>query len=335
MEIFGLDTDVDLIVIGEIGLNHEGSFEVARNLIKQASECGVNAVKLQSFTPEKYASSSNPERLKRVTDFSLSRRETEDLATFASELGVGFCSTPLSEDWVELLANIGGAIKIASGDIDFEPVIVKAATTNLPIILSTGCSECSEVDGAVAIISDIRGVEATAKSLALMHCVSQYPAKIEDCNLKSIEFMAQRYGLPIGWSNHVDGPLACYGAVSMGAKIIEVHITDKREGRNFRDHEMSFDFSSLSTLIQDLQKLKTAEGILDKQPTASELLIKKDIRKGLVAAHDLMTGKELKDSDIAFARPAHGYRASEKQQIIGKKLLKMVKKGEILLPEYF
>lgn len=335
MKLFSSDADSDLIVIAEIGLNHEGSLKTALSMIKQASACGVHAVKFQSFTPEKYASSSNIERLERVRKFSLSKDDHEVLANFAHELGVGFFSTPLSEDWVETLATLGGAIKIASGDIDFEPVIVSAANTNLPIILSTGCSDASEVDKAVQLISGIRGTEETAKSLALMHCVSQYPANLEDCNLNSIKFMADRYGLAVGWSNHVVGPMACYAAVGVGAKIIEVHVTDKKEGREFRDHEMSFDFDELRILTKNLHGLQSALGTVSKQPTRSELPIKKEIRKGLVAARDLKRDTRLNSSDVSYARPAHGFKASEKNLIIGKKLLHDIKRGEIFSPDMF
>ena len=229
MKVFGLDTTSDLIIVAEIGVNHEGSIKVIWNMIKQASDCGVHAVKLQSYTPEKFMSSSNADRLRRVKRFSLSKSEHIELASFANDLGVGFFSTPVSEDWVETIASIGGAIKIASGDIDFEPVLMSAAKTDLPIILSTGCSECSEVDSAVQLISSIRGKDGIAESLALMHCVSQYPAKLVDCNLASIDFMAKRYGLAVGWSNHVVGPLACYAATAMGASIIEVHVADQKK----------------------------------------------------------------------------------------------------------
>jgi N,N'-diacetyllegionaminate synthase len=335
MKLFSSDTESDLIVIAEIGLNHEGSLKAALNMLEQVAACGAHAVKLQSFTPEKYASSSNIERLERVRKFSLSENDHKELAGFAHKLGIGFCSTPLSEDWVETLASLSGAIKIASGDIDFQPVIASAARTNLPIILSTGCSDALEVDAAVKLISDIRGSEETAKSLALMHCVSQYPANLEDCNLTSIKFMAERYGLVVGWSNHVVGPLACYAAVGMGAKVIEVHVTDKKEGRAFRDHEMSFDFDELRALTRNLGDLRSAMGIVGKRPTKSELLIKEEIRKGLVAARDLKRHTLLVDSDISYARPAHGFKSSEKNLIVGKKLLNDIKSGEIFSPDMF
>ena len=335
MKVFGLDTESDLIIVAEIGVNHEGSVKAARNMIKQASDCGVHAVKLQSYTPEKFTSSSNAERLKRVKRFSLSKSEHIELASFANDLGVGFFSTPVSEDWVETLASIGGAIKIASGDIDFAPVLMSAAKTDLPIILSTGCSECREVDLAVQLISNVRGKDCMAESLALMHCVSQYPAKLGDCNLASIDFMAKRYGLAVGWSNHVVGPLACYAATAMGASIIEVHITDQKEGRDFRDHSISFDFSELSELVNNLLDIRRSAGVIGKRPTEGELLIKGDIRKGLVASQDLKRDTILADDDISYARPAHGYKASERRKIIGKKLLTAVKKGEIFYPDLF
>ncbi|MBM3521124.1 MAG: hypothetical protein FJX63_10250, partial [Alphaproteobacteria bacterium] len=145
MKLFGRDLDTDIAVIAEVGVNHEGNVDVASSLLRAAAEAGADAVKFQSYTPERFISPSDAERFARVTRFGLDEHAHRHLAAEAAELGIAFLSAAISEDWVPLLAELSPAIKIASGDLTFEPVFRAAARTGKPVIISTGCGSAEEV----------------------------------------------------------------------------------------------------------------------------------------------------------------------------------------------
>ena len=146
MKLFGRDLDRSVLIVAEIGVNHEGNPDVAARLIDLVADSGVDAVKLQTYTPERYASASDPERLKRVSRFSLDQTALRRLVAHADRLGLPLFSTALTEDVVPLLAELCPAIKIASGDLTFEPVIRAATATKKPVIISTGNATVEEID---------------------------------------------------------------------------------------------------------------------------------------------------------------------------------------------
>ena len=322
----------ELTIIAEIGINHEGDADVAKSIIIQLEGSGVAAVKLQSFTPERYASASDPERLQRLRSFHLSLEEHHELQKEAHRVGLAFISTPASEDWVQPLSTICDAIKIASGDIDFAPTITAAAESGLPVIMSTGTATIEEVDFAVNLFKTHNKAIDIKDHLFLMHCVSEYPATIEECNIRSITYMRERYGLHVGWSNHVIGRLACYSAVATGANLIEIHVTDKREGRQFRDHALSFEAAELKDLFIELKQIKNCLGKNSKKPTNSEIKNRNTFRKGLIYARSLKAGSVIAEQDINFARPAIHFRSFDKHRVVGKRLAKDVEVGHLITP---
>ena len=172
-------SDGNIYLIAELGINHEGDIKVAETIIEQLGESGASAIKLQSFTPERYVSASDPVRLQRLKDFSLDLDAHKHLKAKAQQSGLDFISTPASEDWVVPLSELCDALKIASGDIDIAPTIKAAADSALPVIMSTGTAETEEVDSAVALFKSVRKAEVLEDHLYLMHCVSEYPANIE------------------------------------------------------------------------------------------------------------------------------------------------------------
>jgi len=322
----------EIFLIAELGINHEGDIDVAERVIKGLKNSGASAIKLQSFTPERYVSASDAERLAKLKKWSLNYEAHKYIKKKADKAGLAFISTPLSEDWVEPLASICDALKIASGDIDFLPTITAAAKTNLPVIMSTGTANIKEVDAAVALFKSAQQIENKGQ-LQLMHCVSEYPAKIEDCNLNSIPFMNKRYGINVGWSNHVVGPLACYTAVSLGANIIEVHVTDRREGRELRDHALSFEPQEICGLVSELNSIKSGLGLLTKCPTLAEQENTLAFRKGLIFSRDLKSGSIIEEKDIMFARPATFFSSNKIDDVVGRTLCQDVKSGYLISEE--
>ncbi len=330
MKLFGKDLPREVAIVAEIGVNHEGDPEAALRLIRLAAEAGADAVKFQSYTPARYAASNDAERLARVGRFALDETTHERLAAEAKARGIHFFSTPLSEDWVPVIARLGAAIKIASGDLTFEPVIRAAARTGKPVIVSTGLGTDEEIDRAVGWLTEEIGAGQLGERVVLLHCVVAYPTPIEEANLLAIPFLAERYRVPIGYSNHVMGLDACFGAVALGACVLEVHVTDRREGRTFRDHQLSLLPDELAELVRRTPGFRAARGGFGKPRQPSELAALQAVRKGVVAARDLAAGTVLARDDLMYARPATEFAASELGTLIGRRLKADLKSGMLV-----
>jgi N-acetylneuraminate synthase/N,N'-diacetyllegionaminate synthase len=326
MNLFGKDLSREVALVAEIGVNHEGDVDVAMSLLRAAAQGGADAVKFQSYTPERFIDQTNAERFARVSRFALDETAHRRLAAEATALGVAFFSAAITEDWVPLIAELCPAIKIASGDLTFEPVIRTAARTGKPVIVSTGCGSADEVDRAVGWVHDEVG-DALPERLVLMHCISAYPTPIEDANLLSIPYLAQRHGVSVGWSNHVLGAEACLAAVALGASVIEVHVTDRKTGRDFRDHELSFEPDELADLAGAIARVRASLGTPGKRAMPSEQPVREVIRKGLVAARDLSAGTVLEPGDLIFARPATEFASGEIDRVLGRTLQSPVALG--------
>jgi len=330
MKLFGRNLATEVAVIAEIGVNHEGDPDAALELLRLAAKAGADAVKFQSYTAERFASASDPARLQRVRRFALNVDSHRRLAREAENLGVAFFSTAVSEDWIGLLAELGEAVKIASGDLDFEPVLRAAMGTGRKVILSTGAGTVEDIDRAVGWCRDEVGAALLPERLALLHCVSAYPAPIEQSNLLSIPFLRDRYGLPTGWSNHVLGPDAVIASVALGAKIVEMHFTDRRKGREFRDHALSFLPDEFAAAVASVRGVCAGLGQPGKWLQQCEADLQKIIRKGVVAASDLPAGTRLEEKHLMYARPATEFASAELPALVGRVLLQDVASGELI-----
>lgn len=330
MKLFGRDLDSDVAIIAEVGVNHEGDVEAASKLVRLAAEAGADAVKFQSYTPDRFISRADAERFARVGRFALDENSHRRLAAEAAKAGIRFFSTAVTEDWVPLLAELGEAVKIASGDLTFEPVIRAAARSGRPVILSVGLGTVNEIDRAVDWFASEIGAAAIADRLVLMHCVVAYPTPVEEANVMSVPFLRERYRLRVGYSNHVAGAEACYAAVALGAPVIEAHFTDRREGRTFRDHALSFEPAELSDLVQKLRRIRASLGQFGKQRHPSEIGNISAARKGVVAARDLAAGDVIKAGDVIFARPGSEFTSLEIGAVVGARLSQAVARGMLI-----
>lgn len=322
--------DSSFKVVAEIGCNHEGSLEKAMALTHLAADAGADIVKYQSYTPERYTSADNVERLKRVTQFALTEESYLALYKVAEQRGVLFMSTPLTEDWVEFLSPLCCAFKIASGDITFNPVIKAVAKTGKHIILSTGAATLDEIDQAVGWVQKEIGSERLRDRLTLMHCVSAYPTPTEEANILSIPFLRECYGINIGYSNHVIGMSACLSAVALGASIVEIHFTDQKEGRTFRDHSLSFNMDDLKNFIRLAKEIRLSLGKHEKciQPCEGENIPL--IRKGVIAAKDIKAGEILTEEKLMYSRPATQFSAEEIVNLLGKQVDRDIQRGYLI-----
>lgn len=333
MKLFGKDLSKDLVVVAEAGVNHEGSADAAVRLVALAAEAGADAIKFQTYTPARFISTSRAEGLARVSKFRLDEQGHARVIAEGQRVGIPVFSSAITDDVVPFLGERFPAIKIASGDVDFEPVIRAAARQQKPVLISTGNATLEEVDRAVGWVREEIGGAPLEERLVLLQCTSAYPAPIEESNIAVIPMLRERYRVPVGFSNHVMGPEACLAAVALGACLLEVHFTDQKEGRTFRDHQLSMMKDELRALIATAGRIRAALGSAEKSIQPSERGHSLDIRKGVVVARDLPGGAVLAAGDLSYARPAIHFRAGQVNQLIGRRLKHGLASGAVVTPD--
>tara|TARA_B100001173_G_scaffold300351_1_gene299800 strand:+ start:393 stop:1367 length:975 start_codon:yes stop_codon:yes gene_type:complete len=303
--------------VGEIGINHDGSIKKIKNYIDIASKYGIDAIKLQLGTPFRFTTIENKKRFDLRTKTMIQNSDLDKLAMYAKKKNVLLFASPLSEDYVKLVADKFGVIKIASGDINFLPILKEAYKSKKLTIISTGASTIKE-------ILDIFKIFKNKKKVILMHCISNYPTEIENSNLINVKYLRKKFGVHVGYSNHVLGTTACEVAIIMGARIVEFHLTDNKH-RKFIDHKISLEPKDFVKLKIKANEIIKSIGKKRKRQFFSEKSYK-ELRKGLIYSTDLKKGTILKKSHLSYARPAKYLSYNSSKLVIGKKLKKDVRK---------
>jgi sialic acid synthase SpsE len=331
MRIGSFDTAERVLVVAEIGNNHEGSLERARSLVEEAADAGADAVKFQTFRTEHFVHSSDRERYERLERFRLPYDAFAELAELAHSRGLLFVSTALDLESARFLAQTADAIKIASGDNDFFPLLEVAARGVTPLVVSTGLAELDQLDRTVAFAEDARGSRG---GLALLHCVSGYPTPDEDVNLLAIGLLAERYPTwTIGFSDHTVGLEAAPLAVAAGARIVEKHFTLDKNLSDFRDHQLSADPTELRAVVTSVRAAERFAGRREKLLQGSERTLTTAARRSIAAAGDFAAGHRLQDGDLTWLRPGDGLRPGEEPALLGRSLRHAVAFGDRLGPE--
>lgn len=330
-------------VIAEAGVNHNGSCEMAHALVDVAAEAGADAVKFQTFKAERIVTPDAPkadyqlqttgvsesqyEMLRRL---ELSRELHQELMAYCQKKGILFMSTPFDDESADFLAELGIPVfKIASGEITNLPFLDHVARKRKPMIVSTGMAGLGEVETAVNTIE-----KAGNRSLALLHCVSNYPTDPADANLRAMHTMATAFGVPVGYSDHTLGIEVAIAAVALGACVIEKHITLDRNLPG-PDHRVSVEPDELVSLVRAVRVVEAALGHGRKEPAASETKTAAVARKSLVAARDLPAGTRLTKELVSIKRPGTGQPPSMLPHLIGRVLRVDVQAGTILRDEMF
>ena len=325
-------------IIAEAGVNHNGSIEIAKRLIDAAATAGADAVKFQTFIAEDLVSPDAPkaEYQKQTTDVSesqfemikkleLSRENHQDLIAYAKQKNIMFLSTPFDEGSVDLLVELDiPLLKISSGEVINHPFLKYVAKKGLPIILSTGMSTLEEVAEAVSVLK-----EAGCKDLTLLHCTSNYPARIEDCNLRAMRTMADKFDLPVGYSDHTQGIYVPLAAAALGVCVIEKHFTlDKNYSGP--DHRASLEPDELEEMVKGIRVVENALGSPVKAPVESELEVRDVARKSIVAKVDIPEGSVITEDMLVFKRPGTGIYPKHYMSVIGCTALIDIKKDQII-----
>ena len=328
MKIGNADTEKEVVIVAEIGNNHEGSYTLAEELIAAAAEAGAHAVKFQTFRTENYITHLQIERFERLKRFELSFEEFELLAACAKSAGLAFLSTPLDLESARFLEGIVDAYKIASGDINFKPLIEAVAKTGKPIILSTGACTMDLVQDAYDLVCQTWHEAGVDQKMALLHCVSAYPVPPDQANLSVISALARTFDCQVGYSDHTQGIDAPVLAVALGARIIEKHFTIDRNYSDFRDHQLSADPSMLKEIVERIIEAQGMIGDGVKRLLPCEEPGVMAIHRSVAAKKDLPKGHVLEAADITWIRPGGGLRPGEETLILGRRLSQQLKKGE-------
>jgi N-acetylneuraminate synthase/N,N'-diacetyllegionaminate synthase len=301
----------EVYVIAEAGVNHDGDVDLAHRLVDVAAAAGADAVKFQTFDPAKLVSGTAastpyqqrsggaPDQRSLLEALTLPRSAWAELRDHATQAGTTFLSTPFDLDSAELLVGLGlPALKVSSGELTNLPYLRAVADLGVTVLVSTGMGDADEVAAAVEAC-------AAAPGLVLFHCVSAYPAPVDECNLRVIPALAERHGVPVGWSDHTPGLTTALGAVALGAAVLEKHFTTDRT-RPGPDHQASLEPDELADYVAQSKALARALGDGVKRRMPSEVENAALVRRSWHAAVDLAVGTRLADSDLALLRPEGG-----------------------------
>jgi N-acetylneuraminate synthase/sialic acid synthase len=315
-------------VVAEIGNNHQGSLEQAKQLVDAAKDCGADAVKLQKranralytrdFFDQPYDNESSFGRTygEHREALELSGSELAELQAHAHEVGITFFATAFDFESADLLAELDvPAFKFASGDIRNTPLLCHVAAFGKPMILSTGGAELEDVDRAVEAILPLND------QLCVLQCTAAYPADTDDLNLNVITTLRERFpGLVIGLSDHQNGIAMALVAYMLGARVIEKHFTLNHAAKG-TDHAFSLMPEGMRKLVRDLQRVPGALGDGVKRPLEIEEGPIRKMGKKLVASRELEEGHVLAVEDVAIKSPADGgLPPYELESIVGRRL---------------
>lgn len=348
-------------IIAEAGVNHNGSFTMAKKLVDVAKEAGADAVKFQTFKAENLVTKSakqaeyQVENLKQATSqydmlkkLELTFEEFTKLQQYCEDKGIEFLSTPFDYESVDFLfdeLHIQTA-KIPSGELTNAPFIYAIAKKKKPIILSTGMATIEDIHEALSYIAfglagktEIDQVEAfyytdEAKQLlneyvTILHCTTEYPAPFDTINLKAMATLQKEFHVPIGLSDHSAGISVSIAAVALGARVIEKHFTlDKTlEGP---DHVASLEPDELKQMIEQIRQVEQALGTGIKGPSATEVKNRIPARKSLVASAAIQAGELFTVANLTIKRPGNGVAPSKYWEYLGKRAEKSYEQDELI-----
>lgn len=325
-------------VIAEAGVNHNGDFALACRLVDAAADAGADAVKFQTFSAEQVIAESAPKAQYQLQTTSTAESQLDmarrlelkpeafhALADRCRQRGIMFLSTPFDEGSVFVLRDCGvPAYKIPSGELTNVPLVVTIARQGLPLIISTGMANLDEVQACLAVVH-----ECGNDQIALLHCVSNYPANPADVNLRAMATLRETFGVPVGYSDHTLGIDVAGAAVALGASILEKHFTLDRSLLG-PDHRMSLDPQELRAMVSAIRTIEAALGNGIKRPAASEADVRAVARRSIVARRGLPAGMKLSTADLALKRPGTGLPASALPQIVGRTTRRALARDELL-----
>lgn len=330
------------IIIAEAGVNHNGSLDLAKQLVKKAFEAGVDYVKFQTFKSEKVVSKNakkadyqientgkkEESQLEMVKKLELSYEDHQVLIDYCNELGLKFFSTAFDFDSIEYLHSLDlGLWKIPSGEVTNYPFLKRIAAYNEKTILSTGMCDMQDVRNAVNALYK-NGL--SKENLILLHCNTEYPTPFEDVNLKAMDALRKEFGVEVGYSDHTKGIEVPIAAVALGATVIEKHFTLDRTLPG-PDHKASLEPDELKAMVSAIRNIeKAVGGDGTKHVSESECKNIAIARKSIVAACDIKAGEVFTEDNLTVKRPGSGISPMRWEEVLGMKAIRDFNEDELI-----
>ena len=329
-----------VLIIGEAGVNHNGSMEMAKQLIDTAAVVGVDYVKFQTFKAEKLVTkdakqaeyqqrnAADDSQYAMLKKLELSEAQHEELIAYCKEKGVKFLSTAFDMESVEYLHSLHlGLWKIPSGEITNFPYLKAIAQYGEPVILSTGMCEMEDVQNAVDVLCK-HGMKK--EQITVLHCNTEYPTPFKDVNLLAMNELKKRFGVRGGYSDHTKGIEVPIAAVALGAEIIEKHFTLDRNMEG-PDHKASLEPDELKAMVSAIRNIELALGDGHKTVSESERKNMAVARKSIVASKDIKAGEVFNENNLTVKRPGNGISPMDWENVIGKTAKKDFAEDELIV----
>lgn len=327
-----------VLIIAEAGVNHNGSLELAYQLVDKAKEAGADIVKFQTAKSENVISKFAPKaeyqkkttgtegsQLDMVKKLVLPYSDFSAIKEYCDSRGIEFLSTPFDLDSIDYLKGLKSRFwKIPSGEITNYPYLVRIAQTGMPVIMSTGMASLDEIRETVGVLKENRCGE-----LFLLQCTTEYPAPVEDVNLRAMDTLRNEFGCEVGYSDHTCGIEIPIAAVARGAVIIEKHLTLDRNMEG-PDHKASIEPDEFAQMVTAIRNVERALGDGNKIPAGSETKNIDIARKSIVAKVDINKGEILTEDNITTKRPGNGISPMRWMEVIGTKAVRDFSEDELI-----
>lgn len=330
-----------VLIIAEAGVNHNGSLQIAKQLVDKAVEAGVDIIKFQTFKSEKLVSKDarqaeyqqrnigkrDESQLTMLKKLELSVKAHHELMDYCKERNIRFWSTAFDMESIDFLHSLNmGLWKIPSGEITNYPYLKKIASFHEEVILSTGMCELSDIEAALNVLID-EGVKK--EQITVLHCNTEYPTPYQDVNLKAMLEIGEKFGVKVGYSDHTQGIEVPIAAVALGASVIEKHFTlDKTmEGP---DHKASLEPEELKAMVSAIRHIEQALGSGHKIISESERKNIEIARKSIVAACPIKKGEALTEENLTVKRPGNGISPMRWNEVVGTTAIKDFEEEEMI-----
>lgn len=345
-------SDDRVTVIAEAGVNHNGSIDLALRLVEAAADAGADVVKFQTFKATELASEqaaqanyqkrrmgADANQLEMLRDLELGATEHAAIVARCKARNIRFLSSPFDSASLRLLVDGLGVdqLKIGSGELTNAPLLLQAARSGRPVILSTGMAMLEEIEEALGVLAfgylggnkapsravfahcfaSSGGRAVLKRNVILLHCTTEYPAPFAEVNLRAMETMRTAFGLPVGFSDHTPGIAIALAAVARGAVVVEKHLTLDRTMKG-PDHMASLEPPELKQMVAGIREIEQALGSRNKGPTPSERANMAVARKSVVAARAIAAGEVFTADNLAVKRPGNGISPMALWDLIGK-----------------
>lgn len=331
---------MSVFIIAEAGVNHNGSLQLAKQLIDVAKEAGADAIKFQTFKADKLVSksaqkadyqkettASNESQYEMIKKLELDEKAHHELIAYCKTKNILFLSTPFDHDSIDMLHKLGMEIfKIPSGEITNLPYLRHIGKLQKEVILSTGMATLAEINDALEVLTSSGTLK---EKITILHATTEYPCPVDEVNLRAMETIRHTFDIKVGYSDHTKGIYIPIAAVAMGALVIEKHFTldCTMEGP---DHKASLEPSELISMVSAIRIIESALGDGIKQPTPSERKNMSVARKSIVAATSIAQGEVFTAENITIKRPGSGISPMRWDELIGSTASKTYQEDELI-----